>query len=105
MMTLMLQYDENHFKKPNEFMPERWLKPNTPDACPEAKTSNPFAYIPFGFGPRACVGKRFAEMEICVLMTRLLSKYRIEYDYGPLEYRMSFVVSPISDLKFKLTEI
>lgn len=105
MTNMILQYDEQHFKNPNEFMPERWLKKNVPNACPEAKASNPFVYLPFGFGPRSCVGKRFAEMEMNVLLTRLLRKYRIEFDYGPLKYRYSFVLSPTSELKFKLTEI
>lgn len=58
-----------------------------------------------GFGPRSCVGKRFAEMEINVLITRILKQFHVEYNYGPLEYRQAFVASPISDLKFKMTEI
>lgn len=53
MSNVMLHNDENHFKNPSEFLPERWLKANIPSACPEAKASNPFVYLPFGFGPRA----------------------------------------------------
>lgn len=102
---MISHYEEDRFKYANEFMPERWLKEHLPNACPEAKAANPFVYLPFGFGPRSCVGRRFAEMEINVLTTRMLRKYRIEYDYGPLEYRYSFVLSPISDLKFRLIEI
>lgn len=106
MANMLLHYDSKHFKDPSKFMPERWLKEGVSNAaCPEAKASNPFVYLPFGFGPRSCVGKRFAEMEINVLLTRLLRKYRVEFDYGPLKYRYSFVLSPTSDLKFKLTEI
>lgn len=102
---MILQREEQNYKNPHEFMPERWLKENIPGACPAAKASNPFVYLPFGFGPRSCVGKRFAEMEINVLVTRLLKKYHIEFDYEPFRYRYSFVLSPTSDLKFKLTEI
>lgn len=105
MANMILHFEDEHFKDANKFIPERWLKEGVPNACPEAKASNPFVYLPFGFGPRSCVGKRFAEMEINVLFTRLLRKYRVEFDYGPLKYRMSFVLSPTSDLKFKLTEI
>lgn len=105
MANMMLHQDEKHFSKPSEFMPERWLKESIPGACPAAKASNPFVYLPFGFGPRSCVGKRFAEMEIYVLLTRILKRYRIEYNYGPLTYRYSFVLSPTSDLKFKIIEI
>lgn len=105
MATMLLHYDDAQFKDSNKFMPERWLKEGIPNACPQAKASNPFVYLPFGFGPRSCVGKRFAEMEINVLLTRLLRKYRVEFDYGPLSYRYSFVLSPTSDLKFKITEV
>lgn len=105
MASVVLHNDENHFQRPNEFMPERWLKETIPNACPEAKASNPFVYLPFGFGPRSCIGKRIAEMEMNVLITRMLKQFQIEYNYGPLEYRQGFVLSPISDLKFKLTEI
>lgn len=105
MSNMLHHYDDQHFKNPNEFIPERWLKNDIPNACPEAKSSNPFVYLPFGFGPRSCVGKRFAEIEINALLTRLLRKYRIEFNYGSLKYRYSFVMSPINDLKFKLTEI
>lgn len=51
------------------------------------------------------LGKRFAEMEMNVLFTRLLRNYHIEFNYGPLKHRYSFVLSPTNDLKFKLTEI
>lgn len=105
MTNMLLHHDEQHFKDPSKFMPERWLKESMPNACPAAKASNPFVYLPFGFGPRSCVGRRFAEMEMNVLLTRLLTKYRVEFNYEPLKYRHSFVMSPISDLKFKLTEI
>lgn len=105
MPGMLLHHDEKHFKNPSEFIPERWLKEGTPGACPAAKATDPFVYLPFGFGPRTCIGKRFAEMEVAVLLTRLLRNYRIEYNYGPLKYRYGFILSPTNDLKFKLTEI
>lgn len=52
-----------------------------------------------------CIGKRIAEMEVSVLATRLLKQFRLEYNYGPIKSRNGLVLSPVSDLKFKLTEI
>ena len=72
-VQLMLR-EEKHFSNNREFIPERWLRQqsDTP-VCPhqaEVKAQNPFVFLPFGFGPRTCIGKRFAEMEIEVLIAR-----------------------------------
>lgn len=41
------QLDEKYFKKPDEFIPERWIKTK----CNYfEKRSSQFAYLPFGFG-------------------------------------------------------
>lgn len=71
MATVVLQKEETNYPKTDHFIPERWLKeiPNELE-CPSAKSTNPFVYLPFGFGPRSCVGRRFAEMEVEVLLTR-----------------------------------
>lgn len=77
MATVVLQTEEVNYPKTDKFIPERWLK-EAPAAieCPSAKSSNPFIYLPFGFGPRSCIGRRFAEMEVEVLLTRY-SKFRL----------------------------
>ena len=37
-----------------------------------------FAYLPFGAGPRVCVGAQFALAEITVVLAALLQAFRIE---------------------------
>lgn len=100
-----LSKEGQYFREPTKFIPERWLKDGMPDACPEAKSSNPFVHLPFGFGPRSCVGRRFAEMELNVLLTRFVCQFNIEYNYSAPKYRLSFILSPVGDLKFKLIDI
>ncbi|CAF5112635.1 unnamed protein product, partial [Rotaria sp. Silwood1] len=51
---------------PNIFLPERHSTPR-----------HPAAFIPFGLGPRNCIGKRFALMEIKMCLARLLRQYSI----------------------------
>lgn len=44
-----LQNDEQYFPEPDKFIPERFL--------PENKQHHKFSYLPFGDGPRACIGE------------------------------------------------
>lgn len=71
----VLQVDDAHFHRSKEFIPERWLNGDEElKECPNnGRSDNPFAFLPFGFGPRTCIGKRFAEMEASVVIFRLVS--------------------------------
>ena len=51
------------------FAPERWLH--------GSKNMHPFASLPFSFGPRMCLGKRFVEIEMAIFLIRLLQKYEV----------------------------
>ncbi|XP_041459303.1 cytochrome P450 3A14-like [Lytechinus variegatus] len=56
---------------PEVFDPDRFSKENR-------EKHHPCAWMPFGLGPRSCVGMRFAVMEIKIVVIRILQKYRIE---------------------------
>uniref|UniRef100_A0A1X7USB7 Thromboxane-A synthase n=1 Tax=Amphimedon queenslandica TaxID=400682 RepID=A0A1X7USB7_AMPQE len=46
---------------------------------PEGKEGrNPLSHIPFGWGPRSCIGMRFALMEAKACLVSILRKYRFE---------------------------
>jgi cytochrome P450 len=57
---------------PLAFRPERFL---------EAGTTRP-AYLPFGQGPRLCIGREFALSEMVVVLSRLLAGYRVSLPPG-----------------------
>ena len=40
---------------------------------------DPFLSLPFGFGPRMCIGRRLAEQSILVLVQNLVEKYDIQW--------------------------
>lgn len=61
-----LHRDPAHWPRPNHFMPERFLE----DA---RRTHTPFTYLPFGAGPRSCVGVRFAQVVVKAGLVALLS--------------------------------
>jgi hypothetical protein len=71
----LLSLEPTQFPRPEEYIPERWLRGNT--EFPSAKKAHPFTYMPFGFGPRSCIGRRFSEMEVetLILTVRKLSYY------------------------------
>ena len=56
----------------NEFDPSRWRElPNT---------NVPNAFMTFLAGPRGCIGRKFAEIEMKTLLCCLLSKFSFEMD-------------------------
>ncbi|XP_066450106.1 25-hydroxyvitamin D-1 alpha hydroxylase, mitochondrial [Eleutherodactylus coqui] len=61
--------DEKYFSNPNEFKPERWLKKD--------ESHHPYASIPFGFGKRSCVGRRIAELEVYLALSRILTHFEV----------------------------
>ncbi|XP_055908122.1 uncharacterized protein LOC129942964 [Eupeodes corollae] len=63
--------DENYFPDPLKFDPERFSDENKSNI-------KPFTYLPFGVGPRNCIGSRFALIEAKAMLFYILSHFRIE---------------------------
>lgn len=63
--------DPAYFDNPNVFDPHRFDDDRKDSILPGS-------YIPFGYGPRVCIGSRFALMEAKLLIFNLLSKFSIE---------------------------
>ncbi|CAD7015077.1 unnamed protein product [Ceratitis capitata] len=109
MRNMELCNTEAFFPRCNEYLPERWLKlpKNLPSAVEETKSQNPFVYLPFGFGPRTCIGKRLADLEMEVLLARLLRKYKISWtdEQRGLQYKSLLMLAPCGEMKFKFEEV
>jgi cytochrome P450 family 12 len=101
----LLSLDEDQFKESQKFIPERWLKDNNDPQCPHAKDAHPFTYLPFGFGSRMCIGRRFAELEIEVLTVRMLREFKLEWNQPDLKFKSITINLPESPLKFTLIDI
>ncbi len=63
---LLLHRRAEFFPEPERFDPDRWLAADPP----------PFSYVPFGGGARRCIGEEFALVEIAIVLTSLLSRFR-----------------------------
>ncbi|CAG2176636.1 unnamed protein product [Oppiella nova] len=65
--TYAIHRDPDNFVDPEVFRPERFL--------PENITHNPYTYLPFGAGPRNCLGMRLAQLEIKLALVYLVHRY------------------------------
>lgn len=72
--------------------PAYWENPDTFDpnrfSAENKKTHTPFSFLPFGGGPRLCIGKNFAQMEMQFILAMLIRRYK-------------FVLSPGQEIDFK----
>lgn len=62
--------DERFWDEPEQFRPERFAR--DAERCP------PFTYVPFGGGPRVCIGAAFAQVEAKVALARIFQQYDLE---------------------------
>jgi len=66
-----LHRDPEFFEEPEVFKPERFSKENKSNI-------KPYTYLPFGTGPRNCIGSRYALMQGKGMLYYLLREFRIE---------------------------
>ncbi|KAL6419932.1 hypothetical protein ACFW04_004791 [Cataglyphis niger] len=65
-----LHHDPKYFSQPNKFDPDRFLNGDV----------NNSVYIPFGLGPRICLGNRFALLQMKIMLFYLLWRCDVEPD-------------------------
>nr|XP_034196311.1 probable cytochrome P450 301a1, mitochondrial isoform X1 [Osmia lignaria] len=87
---------EEYVTDAKTFKPERWFKQSSNEKL------HPFASLPYGHGARMCLGRRFADLEMQVLLAKLIRSYKLEYHHEPLNYKVTFMYAPDGELKFKL---
>jgi cytochrome P450 len=64
-----LHRHERYWKQPHEFRPERFSA--------DQETRPRSVYLPFGAGPRRCIGHNFAMMEAQIVLSMVVQRYRI----------------------------
>jgi cytochrome P450 len=71
MPVFFLHKNEAYWKEPDKFYPERF--------APEIRNNiDRFVYLPFGGGPRMCIGNHFALLEMQIVITMLYSRFTFE---------------------------
>ena len=89
-----------YFENPNQFLPERW------DRSKKNNQHHPFLLLPFGFGPRMCIGRRLAESSILQLvlkLTQIYPKIDLVDKSLDLDCKTLLINKPDQPLNLKLT--
>ncbi|XP_070684068.1 cytochrome P450 3A30-like [Pempheris klunzingeri] len=96
--TWPLHRDPEVWPEPEEFRPERFSKENK-------ERIDPYTYMPFGAGPRNCIGMRFALVMMKLAMVEILQRYSFavcEETEIPPELDTQGLISPKRPIKLKL---
>ena len=94
-----LHLDARAFPEPQAFRPERFL----PDAPPPPRG----AWMPFGAGPRVCIGQHFAMLEMTLVAAMLLQRYRLALpaEAKPCEPVLQVTLRPRGGLRLHLHRV
>nr|UXV25386.1 cytochrome P450 324A1 [Mythimna separata] len=65
-----MQQDPKHFPKPQEYDPDRFLPENE-------RNITPYTFLPFGEGPRGCIGKRFGYQTVRCGLAAIILNYEV----------------------------
>ena len=91
----LVQRHRDHWDAPTEFRPERWQ----PDFRPA-----PFTYVPFGGGPRNCIGGSFAQLEVRLVLARILQRKELTLGRGKISASMGATLEPHPHMKMHVKE-
>uniref|UniRef100_A0A2Y9D1N1 Cytochrome P450 n=1 Tax=Anopheles dirus TaxID=7168 RepID=A0A2Y9D1N1_9DIPT len=84
--NLAFHNDPDYFPNPSEFLPERFSVKND--------FKNNFSYLPFGEGPRICIGMRFGLLQTRLGLAMLLRNYNFTID--PSDAERPLRIDPIN---------
>lgn len=79
--------DERYWPSPHVFDPERF-------APERARERAAYTYLPFGGGPRNCIGAAFAQLEAKIVLARLLQRFDLRFVGGTVRPHMRATLEP-----------
>jgi cytochrome P450 len=87
-----------YWEDPESFDPERFTKANQ-------KLHTPFTHLPFGGGPRGCIGANYAMLQILMILSDLLRKYDFELTPGQtIKARPMVILRPKHGIRMTFTQ-
>lgn len=94
-------FNPNYFPDPHKFKPERFLDKNKDDLIKNT-------FIPFGMGPRHCIGMRFALLQIKMIVVSTIECYQLDINEKmlPLEvHPTAFLKAPLKGFWFDFSKL
>ncbi|NWG16976.1 MAG: cytochrome P450 [Chloroflexi bacterium] len=76
-----------HWNEPARFNPERFTPENN-------RQRAPYTYLPFGGGPRNCIGALFGQVESKIVLARILQQYSLMLAQQPVHAHMGATLEP-----------
>lgn len=100
-MVIVYVYGAHHapryWQNPENFDADRFSKANE-------KLRAPFTYLPFGAGPRGCIGGNYAMLQILMILNHLLRKYDFQLASGQtIEARPMVILRPRHGIRMTFT--
>ncbi|XP_036028240.1 cytochrome P450 3A13-like [Onychomys torridus] len=94
----VLHRDPKYWPEPEKFCPERFSKENK-------DRINPYTYLPFGYGPRNCIGMRFALINMKLAIVKILQNFSLhpcEETEVPLKFGKKITNAPEKPIVLKI---
>jgi len=86
------------WKNAAEFQPERFFGENR-------NSIDRFAYLPFGMGPRVCIGASFAMQEAQIILAVMLRRFRFDYNATKMPWPvMKITIQPDNNMPMRISE-
>ncbi len=87
--------DPNVWENAESFCPERFAR---------GRKTPPYSYVPFGGGPRACIGGAFGQAEARIVIKRLLQTHKFEFLNHKIHAHMGATLEPRPGVRMKVTK-
>jgi cytochrome P450 len=81
-----------YWNEPDHFLPDRWMDANI----------NKEAFMPFGAGPRLCIGEHFAMMEMQMILTEVINRWDYTLISEIVNERPLITLRPENEIKITL---
>ena len=95
--------DEANFHAPDQFIPERWMASE-----PEGQRGDRLeTSLPFSSGPRGCLGKNLAYLEMRVILAKFFWRYDVDWFDNTIDWdrdSMGYTVWKKPDLRILLKQ-